>query len=260
MAEFPSNGISPKRNPVPKWRNSAKRESGTIGESRQNGNFPPLGESSSPNGSISPFGRAKNAGKSHRFCSVRQKSVSFGRNHPSKTPLACVLTQNSVKTVSLMGWTFKIAQNAINFVVWPITHKTESSQKGNSPLKRPKNHRRILHHRPNSITQWGQRGSHSPHKKTERLPKDAKGSPSQPAAKSNRQLRKLSGSQNHKGERGIPSTIDGFSLNPQKTGKTPSMGEEGASFHQNGTMKRKLSQSEGENKKRGEKSPLNARL
>ena len=72
--------------------------------------------------------------------------------------------------------------------------------------------------------------------KTERLPKTPRGVSPQPAAKPNRQLRKLPGSQNHKGERGIPSTIDGFSLNPQKTGKTPSMGEEGASFHQNGTM------------------------
>ena len=135
--KVPLNGIGPKRHPAPKWRNSAKRDSSTIGESRQNGKFPPLGESSPQNGSIPPFGKAKNAGKSRRFCSVKQKSVPFWRNHHSRTRLLCVLTQNSVKTVSLMGRTAKIAQNALFFAVWPITHKTESPPLAESLPKSP---------------------------------------------------------------------------------------------------------------------------
>lgn len=117
-----------------------------------------MGESSPPNGSIPPFGRAKNAGKSRRFCSVKQKSVPFWRNHHSRTRLLCVLTQNSVKTVSLMGRTVKIAQNALIFAVWPITRKMESSQLAESLTKWPQNHRRIFNRRLNSSTPWGPKG------------------------------------------------------------------------------------------------------
>lgn len=164
--KVPLNGIGPKRHPAPKWRNSAKRESGTIGESHPNGNFPPLGRVFTPKWQHSALRKSEK----------RRKILPFLL---CQTEIKPVLAKSPIKDPSALSSDAKFRQNG-------VTHGLDYQNRSECP-----HFRCLAHHAQNGISSiggifhktapktigefsaigqiptphGGQRGSHSPPKK-----------------------------------------------------------------------------------------------